>query len=185
MSAKSDFCEVSLLLVDDEPNILSALTRVFASEPYAIETFTDPTAALARARQAEFDLVLSDYRMPEVDGVSFLTIFRTLQPDCARLILSGYADIDALLGSINDAWIFRFICKPWHDGELRATVAQALAHRAVLLENRRLADRVRAQEELLHRQQRELERLERENPGITRVRHGNDGSILLDDADRE
>jgi two-component system probable response regulator PhcQ len=180
MSRPSETTRARLLLVDDEPNILSALTRVFAHEPYKIEAFTDPTAALARAQRAAFDLVLSDYRMPEVDGVSFLTIFRSLQPDCARLILSGYADIDALLGSINDAWIFRFLCKPWHDGELRAVVAQALAHRAVLLENRRLADQVRAQQERLYRQERELERLEREHPGITRVRRANDGSILLD-----
>ncbi len=183
MSRTSNAPAERLLFVDDEPNILSALKRVFASEPYEVETFTDPTEALARAKRVEFDLVLSDYRMPEVDGVSFLTIFRILQPDCARLVLSGYTDIDALLGSINDAWIFRFICKPWHDGELRATVAQALAHRAVLLDNRRLADRVRAQQDLLHRQQRELDRLERENPGITRVRRGNDGSILLGDGD--
>lgn len=171
-----------LLLVDDEPNILSALVRLLAPEPYEIETFTDPAAALAHAKRAEFDLVLSDYRMPEVDGVSFLTIFRSLQPDCARLVLSGYADIDALLGSINDARIFRFICKPWHDGELRAAVTQALAHRTALLENRRLADQVRAQQERLDRQQRELDRLERDNPGITRVLRGPDGSILLGDS---
>ena len=170
-----------LMLVDDEANILSALQRVFACEPYEIETFTDATSALMRAKVADFDLVLSDYRMPEVDGVAFLTILRTLQPDTARLILSGFADMDALLGAINDAHIFRFISKPWHDGELRATVAQALTHRATLLENRRLADQVRAQQAVLHRQQHELERLEREHPGITQVRRGNDGSILLDD----
>ena len=170
-----------LMLVDDEANILSALQRVFAREPYEIETFTDATTALMRAREAEFDLVLSDYRMPEVDGVAFLTILRTLQPDTARLILSGFADMDALLGAINDAHIFRFISKPWHDGELRTTVAQALTYRTTLLENRRLADQVREQQVVLHRQQHELERLEREHPGITEVRRGNDGAILLDD----
>ena len=173
------------MLVDDEVNILSALQRVFAREPYEIETFTDATTALMRAKEANFDLVLSDYRMPEVDGVSFLTLFRTLQPDTARLILSGFADLDALLGAINDAHISRFICKPWHDGELRTAVSQALAHRAMLLENRRLADIVRRQEQELNRQQIELVRLEREHPGITHVQRGNDGSILLDDTDRE
>lgn len=168
-----------LLLVDDEPNILRSLRRVFAAEPYEIESFTDPVEALARAKGTKFDLVISDYRMPEVDGVSFLTIFRTLQPDAARLILSGYTDIDALLGAINDARIFRFVSKPWHDGELRAAVTQALAHSAMLLENRRLAEQVRAQEEHLHRQQRELDRLEQQHPGITRVRRGSDGAILI------
>ncbi|MDA8362727.1 MAG: response regulator [Gammaproteobacteria bacterium] len=169
-----------LLLVDDEPGALDLLRRAFAAEPYLIESYTDPTEALARAKQIEFDLVISDYRMPEVDGVSFLTIFRTLQPDAVRLILSGYADSDALLGAINDARIFRFISKPWMDSELRATVFQALAYRATLVENRELAERARfGAQECPRRQQQELERLEREQPGITRVRRGADGAILI------
>lgn len=185
MSMPADSPRARLLLVDDEPNVLSALRRVFVSAPYDIEVYTEPAEALSAAKLRDFDLALSDYRMPEVDGVMFLTIFRSLQPDAARLILSGYADVDALFGAINDAHIYRFICKPWHDGELRATVAQALAHRTALLENRRLADQVRDQQAALHRQQHELERLEREHPGITQVRRGNDGSILLDDLEGE
>lgn len=180
MSRNDEFRGARVLLVDDEPNILRALKRVFMPDGYAIETFTDAASALSCARNEKFDLVISDYRMPEVDGVAFLTLLRGLQPDTVRLILSGFTDLDALLGAINDAHIFRFISKPWHDGELRATVAQALAHRAMLLENRRLADQVRSQQELLNRQRHELERLERENPGITRVRLGRDGSIMLD-----
>lgn len=179
MSKPNNPRRARLLLVDDEPNILTALKRVFSADDHEIETYTDATAALARAKEVEFDLVLSDYRMPEVDGVSFLTLFRCLQPDTARLILSGFADMDALYGAINDAWIFRFISKPWHDGDLRATIKQALAHRAMLLENQRLADELRRQQEVLNRQQLELERLEREHPGITRVTRGNDGSVLL------
>lgn len=179
MSKQNEPRRARLLLVDDEPNILSALRRVFAVDKYQIETFTEATAALARAKEVEFDLVLSDYRMPDVDGVSFLTIFRTLQPDAARLILSGFADMDALYGAINDARTFRFITKPWHDGDLRVTIRQALAHRDMLLENRRLADELRRQQQLLNLQQCELDRLEREHPGITRVARGNDGSVLL------
>ncbi len=174
-----------ILLLDDEPNILSALRRVFASEPYDLEVFTDAASALACAKDMDFALAISDYRMPEVDGVSFLTLFRSLQPDAMRLILSGFTDLEALLGAINDAHIYRFITKPWQDYELRTTVAQALAHRAALLDNRRLADQLRAQQEQLHRQRNELERLEREHPGITQVKRGNDGAILLDDSGSE
>ena len=169
-----------LLLVDDEPHILSALRRLFVPDHYVVETCLDAATALALAGEAKFDLVISDYRMPEVDGVSFLTIFRTLQPDAMRLILSGYTDMDALFGAINDAWIYRFINKPWHDAELRATVRQALEHRNTLLENRRLADQLRTQQQMLSTQRSELERLERDHPGITRVKHGNDGSIILE-----
>ena len=180
MSSDNKAQPARLLLVDDEPHILSALRRLFVADNYEVETCPDAASALARAGEAEFDLVISDYRMPEVDGVSFLTIFRTLQPDAMRLILSGYTDMDALFGAINDAWIYRFINKPWHDAELRATVRQALEHRNVLLENRRLADQLRAQEQILHTQRNELDRMERDHPGITRVKHGNDGSIILD-----
>ena len=125
-----------ILLLDDEPNILSALRRVFASEPYDLEVFTDAASALACAKDMDFALAISDYRMPEVDGVSFLTIFRSLRPDAMRLILSGFTDLEALLGAINDAHIYRFITKPWQDYELRTTVAQALAHRAALLDRK-------------------------------------------------
>jgi DNA-binding NtrC family response regulator len=170
-----------ILLVDDEANVLKALRRVLAPERYEIELFEDPQAALIRAAVERFDLVLSDYRMPRMDGVEFLGAFKDVSPDTVRLILSGYADLDALMGAINHAEIYRFISKPWQDYDLKATLADALRHRDMLLENRRLADRVRAQEALLYRHERELERLEREHPGITRVDLGRDGSILLDD----
>jgi DNA-binding NtrC family response regulator len=185
MSSNPEFHGTSILLVDDEPNILNALRRTFAPDGYDLHTCADAASALSAARDTDYALVVSDYRMPEVDGISFLTLLRTLRPDAMRLVLSGYTDLDALLGAINDAHIYRFVTKPWNDHELRATVRQALAHRATVLENRQLAERLRAQEAHLHRTERELARLEREHPGITRVRRGNDGSILLDDTDAD
>jgi response regulator RpfG family c-di-GMP phosphodiesterase len=166
-----------LLLVDDEPNILHALTRVLGGrrigqepEPtYQIEAFDKPAQALERAADQAFDLVISDFRMPVMDGVEFLRRLVQLQPSIARLILSGYADLEALIGAINHVQIFRFIGKPWHELELRQTVAQALQQRELLRENQRLADLLRVARGKLSRQEMELRRLQDEFPAARRM----------------
>ena len=164
-----------VMLVDDEPNILKALRRTLSicapedvGGPLTIETFERPADALARAAGTMFDLVISDYRMPEINGVDFLGRMVALQPRVARLILSGHTDLDALVGAINQVQIFRFINKPWHEFELRSTVRQALELRVLLAENQRLADLVRVQRGELSRQEMELRRLEDQIPGISR-----------------
>lgn len=177
-----------IMLVDDETNVLNALRRTigecvtdgFDSFRVSVEIFERPDAALLRAQDVRFDLVLSDYRMPGMDGVIFLKSLRALQPNAMRLILSGYADLGALVGAINEAQIYRFINKPWQDYEIKASIVQALAFQSLLLENQRLADLVRVQRGKLTRQEMALRRLEEETPGITRVNWGPDGSILLD-----
>ena len=121
--------------------------------------------------------------MPEVSGVEFLSILRSMQPDTIRLVLSGYTDLDGLLKAINEAEIYRYITKPWNDYDLRATVNQALVHHETLLENRRLAEQVRAQQQQIDYQQQELLRLERLHPGITQVERDLDGSIIIGNQD--
>lgn len=185
-----------IILVDDEENILRALRRVLGT-PEAwcgdtfgdgaegaprntLEIFTSPLAALARAREGvPFDVVISDYRMPDMDGVAFLKNLREIQPDTVRIILSGYADLEGLIGAINDAKIHHFICKPWDDYALCATVRQAYKLHHLQIDNQRLADEVRHQQGIISRHELELRRLEAESPGITKVRRSPDGGILL------
>lgn len=133
-----------ILLIDDDRNVLSALRRELQGD-YALEAFDSPREALQRCRDARFDLVIADYRMPEMDGVEFLKHFGELQPDAVRLMLSGQADFDGLVGTVNEAHIYRFIDKPWDKTGLAVTLAEALAHREQMLENRRLAERYRRQ----------------------------------------
>lgn len=133
-----------ILLVDDEQNVLNALRRELQGD-FEIEMFNDPRLALQRCRETTFDLVLADYKMPEMNGVEFLRQFGELQPDAARLMLSGQADFSALTNTINQVHIFRFLAKPWDQAELAATLAEALHHREQMLENRRLAQTVRMQ----------------------------------------
>lgn len=179
-----------IMLVDDEQNILSALRRLLASTPCVhdgvryplqVEIFVSPAAAIERARYTAFDLVLSDYRMPEMDGVSFLKTIRQLQPNAARMILSGYADLNGLIGAINEAQIYRFISKPWNDYELVSAIAQALAYRDLLLENEHLADETRVAKGRMSAEALALKELEAQEPGITKVTWGPDGSVILDD----
>lgn len=179
---------MNLLLVDDEANVLSALRRMLlnpAAPPTLpgakLTTFTSPLEALDYVACHHVDLVISDYRMPVMDGVTFLTRVKELQPDAARIILSACADMEGIVRAVNEAGIFRFVSKPWSDTELKGTVAQVLAHRELLVENRRLADEVRCQHGVISRQQLELKRLEAESPGITRVRWSEDGGVLLED----
>jgi YesN/AraC family two-component response regulator len=178
-----------LLILDDEEPILRALRRLLnavpcqAGEitfPIELELFSDPLAALERARHRSFDLFLTDYRMPRMDGVEFLRQAKEIQPDSARLILSGYADLNALTRAVNEVGIDRFIAKPWNDYELVTALGQSLAHRQLLLENRRLADLTRAAAGAISPEEVERKRLEALEPGITRVNWGEDGSVILD-----
>jgi DNA-binding NtrC family response regulator len=138
-----------LLVVDDEQHIVSAVRRELTTPPlgryrYEVEGFSDPLAALERARVQEFDAVITDFRMPVMDGLAFLKAFAALQPDCARLVLSGQTELDALVRMVNELHIYRFIPKPWHDYYLKSSVGQAIAFQSALAANRRLADKARA-----------------------------------------
>ena len=178
----------SLLIVDDEPNVLSAIRRLCQNGAIApaipdpsIATFTSPHDALRYLGDPAVDIVISDYRMPQMDGAAFLALVRERHPDAARIIMSACSDIDGIVRAVNHAGIFRFVSKPWSDPDLKATIIEVLAHRGLLLENRVLADEVRAQRNVILRQKVELERLERESPGITKVRWTEDGGVLLEE----
>lgn len=179
-----------IMLVDDEENILKALRRLLTITPCVydgieykikVESFLTADEALEFARHNAVDLVLSDYRMPRKDGVTFLKEFKEIQPNAARLILSGYADLNAVIGAINEAQIYRFINKPWNDYELVSSIAQALAYRNLALENLRLADQARVENGAMTPQELERKRLEEQEPGITNVHWGPDGSVIFDD----
>lgn len=136
-----------VLVVDDEPNIVSSVRRELMAASgryrYAVEGFTDAVEALERAKTQHFDVVISDFRMPGMDGMEFLKAFALIQPDCARMVLSGQTDMATLVKMVNETHIYRFIPKPWHDYYLKGSVAQAIQFNSVLLENKQLAQVVR------------------------------------------
>lgn len=178
-----------ILILDDEPLILQSLRRLLRVAPCSfgrstfeleVVAFTSAHVALERIRHESFDLFLSDYRMPEMDGVSFLKQAKEIRPDACRLIFSGYADLNALTRAVNEVGIDRFIGKPWNDYELVSVIAQSLSHRELLRENRRLADLMRLDCGDITPQDIEARILEDLEPGITKVHWGPDGSVILD-----
>jgi DNA-binding NtrC family response regulator len=138
----------SVMVLDDEQNIVNAVRRELATPPlgryrYNVECFTDPKAALARAAEKEFEVVITDFRMPEMDGLQFLKALHAIQPDCSRLVLSGQTDMDALIQMINETQIYRFIPKPWSSYFLKSSITQAIDFRKTQRENRHLAKLLR------------------------------------------
>lgn len=170
-----------ILLVDDEANILKALARVLRL--YDLTSASSGEDALVLAKAQAFDLVISDYRMPGINGIEFLSQFMLIQPDAIKIILTGYADLESTLMAINEIGVFRFINKPWNNYEIINAVEKALELKWVLEENRRLADQVRKQQSRLDQQLSILKALEAEEPGITKVNWAPDGSIILDNID--
>jgi response regulator RpfG family c-di-GMP phosphodiesterase len=140
---------VRILCVDDEPSILSALKRVFRPLGYIVLTATSGREGLALLENEPVDLVISDMRMPEMDGAQFLEQVFARAPATKRILLTGYADAAATIAAINQGKIWRYVAKPWHDSELILTVQQALAHRNLMAENARLTRLTQAQNEEL------------------------------------
>lgn len=138
-----------LMVVDNDPHILRTLehelgesyTTREAFGPYRLEvdTFEHVDAALQAAHEQQFDVVIGDYNMPEMNGVEFLRRIKEVQPDAVRMLISDTTDVEVLIAAVNIGGVSHFIGKPWHDYELRAAIARTLSHHELELENRFLA----------------------------------------------
>lgn len=181
--------QATILCVDDEANILSSLRRVFRAKGYRMLTAGSGREGLEILESEPVDLVISDMRMPEMDGARFLEYVRDRWPDTIRLLLTGHADIQSILDAINRGEIYRYITKPWDDSDITLVVRHALERKALEQEKKRLEALTRHQNEAdvlrlhlgeLSPQEIEARRLEADEPGITKVKWGADGSVILD-----
>ncbi|MBI5938512.1 MAG: response regulator [Betaproteobacteria bacterium] len=147
----------TVLCVDDEANILGSLRRLFRPEGYRLLTAESGAAGLAILEAEPVDLVISDMRMPEMNGAQFLEQVRARWPDTVRLLLTGYADIGSTIEAINKGQIYRYLSKPWDDNDMLITVRQALERKAMERENQRLTALTRRQNEELRELNTHLE----------------------------
>ncbi len=153
-----------VLFVDDEVNILKALQRLFIDEDdLEILTACGGGEGLAVVRDnPDIALIVSDQRMPEMSGVEFLAASRDIVPAALRMILTGYADIDAAMDAINKGGAYRYISKPWVDEDLKAVVRDGVGKFRLLSENRRLQEEIQAKNEELARWNLDLEKMVQE-----------------------
>ena len=138
-----------VLLVDDEESILNSLRRLLRSQPYEVLLATSGAQALEIMAQQPIHLVMSDARMPNMDGATLLAQVHQHYPETVRIMLTGYADPSAIIKAINEGQIHRYISKPWRDEEMLLTLRQSLAYQHSERERLRLVQETREQNEKL------------------------------------
>ena len=116
----------TLLLIDDEERILRSLRMLFFTT-YNVRMTTDPEEAIRILRDEKVHVIVSDQRMPTMQGSELLRIARETSPATMRILLTGYSDLDASIASVNEGEVFRYLMKPWQVDEVKTVVAEAAA----------------------------------------------------------
>lgn len=143
---------IRILCVDDEKNVLRAIRRVFLDDDYEILSAVSAVEGLEILRTVEeIQIVISDYRMPGVNGVDFLKKVYKNWPETVRIVLSGYADTAAIVAAINEGQIFKFIPKPWDEDELKATIQKAIKRYFLKKNNHQIMDELKASNQKLRK----------------------------------
>lgn len=160
----------TILFVDDEPHLLESIKTMLRKEPYRILTATSGEEALALFAKSEqdIDVIVSDERMPAMQGSVLLTTVRARFPDVVRVLLTGQASIAAAVRAVNDAHVHMFLEKPIAPDALKRALSDAIgARRSVEVPLEDDEKEARASLEAIH-------------PGITRVQRDSRGAIVLD-----
>lgn len=140
-----DYTDNTVLIVDDEPAVLSSLKRLLRILKCHVITTVSAIEALELLKTHSVDMVISDMRMPEMAGECFLEQVAKNFPDCERVVVSGYADVQATIDAINKGQVSRFISKPWEDDDVLNLVKRSFEHALLKKENARLSEETKQQ----------------------------------------
>lgn len=152
--------QVRILCVDDEENVLRSLKRLFIDSDYEIITANSGAEGLEILKKTEpVQVIISDYRMPGMDGVDFLREVYQQWPNTVRMVLSGYADTSAIVEAVNEGQIYKFIPKPWNDAEVKDAVSKALERYFIKKKNIQLTKELEIKNRELREINNNLERL--------------------------
>jgi DNA-binding NtrC family response regulator len=163
-----------LLIIDDEEDILRALTRLLHDPEYRIQCAPTAEQALAIAQNVSLDLIISDYRLgPGMNGLEVLAEITKAQPEVVCILLTGYADVQVAMDAINTIGLYKFMLKPWDNNDLLITVRRALEQLTLIRENRRLLTELKNRETI-------LDQLEKEHPGISKIPRDAQGRIKME-----
>jgi len=131
----------SILIVDDQPEILNALERLL-KDKYKIFRSESGSEALDLLEKNSIQVIISDQRMPQMTGVEFLEQSLNIRPDAIKLLITAYADINASISAVNKGQIFYYISKPWEDEELLLIVQRAFERYQLIEENQILNEKL-------------------------------------------
>ena len=137
-----------ILYIDDEQNNLTSFRAVFRRD-FKIETALSGDQALQLLKTHNFHIIVTDQRMPEMTGIEFLQIVKKSHPESIRILLTGYADINAVIDAINQGEIYRYISKPWNEQDLKQVLLQAYEVHRLRLENEELTEKLKETNEKL------------------------------------
>jgi DNA-binding NtrC family response regulator len=130
---ESEVKNPTVIIVDDEEMVLTSLSSFLSLETaYEVKTFLSAQEALEFIKANSFDLVISDYLMPEMNGIDFLAHVRELRPEVPRIILTGYADKENAIKAINDVGLFQYIEKPWDNDDLLIVLRNGLERQMLM-----------------------------------------------------
>jgi FixJ family two-component response regulator len=163
--------EATVLCVDDEIGILNSLKRLLRKEPYALLTASSGQEGLALMEKQPAQVVISDQRMPGMTGIEFLQKVRERWLGTVRVVLSGYADIAAVVDAINKGQVYRFLTKPWNDDELKVAIRQCWEQYELRLQHRAMSEQIRRQNAELSARNIELGLEVSENVSGLRLAH--------------
>ena len=135
----------SILLVDDEPNVISSVKRALLDQPYEIYSAGSGAEGLKLLDQKQIKVIISDEMMPVMTGAEFLSAVKERMPETLRIMLTGHASLEAAMNAVNSGEIYRFFVKPWNDIELKLAIRSALEKYNLEAENRRLLKIVKRQ----------------------------------------
>lgn len=122
----------TILFVDDEPVVLRVFRALFAEEPVEVITVSTAAQALDVLKSRTISVLVADYMMPDMNGIELLEEAKRLFPDCSRILLTGYADVDIAIEAINRGAVYRFMTKPWDARELKSTVMDAIGEYSLI-----------------------------------------------------
>lgn len=140
-----------ILIVDDEPHVLKSLVRTLHDTGYEVMTAGGGEEALELVQRYKFKVVISDERMPGMYGSELLGMISVRQPEVVKMLLTGYASVEAAIRAVNEGEIYRFLVKPWDDFELKMSIRMGIEKYDLEMKNRKLQSLVRAQYYKLHK----------------------------------
>ncbi|HWO56124.1 MAG TPA: response regulator [bacterium] len=122
-----------VMIIDDEPMVIQSIKNFLTLETdYEVLAFTSPLEALTALQARPVDVIISDYLMPDLNGIDFFLRAKDIQPQATRVLLTGYADKENAIKAINDVGLYQYIEKPWENEDLRLVIRNAIEKRQLL-----------------------------------------------------